>query len=224
MTQTESVRRTGVEAQRGLKIMRKIIHNIKNLILKATSDVKYKGEYTLTFADITSHPDGPKLERKVVEAAKQGWTEYRKALDNLHAKCATRKIVIENLVVNDGLNVIARILAGDTTYTGKITHCALGTGTAPVAAGDTALGTEVFRRAVTSNVFSANQSFISTFFLAADDADTYNEVGHYIDGDASVDSGQLYSRIEEASTSEITVTKTLTDTLTVDYKVTQSNA
>jgi hypothetical protein len=188
--------------------------------LRGTSKIAVAGIYTLTKCDVRT-PEARRMQDDIAAAAREDWRLYRTLLASFNRRFGIwQSAPIHNLVVNDGLNVLARILANDSTYTGVINYCALGTGTTAVAAGDTTLGTEVFRKAVTSQTFSANEAFISTFFTAADDDDTYNEVGHFIDGTGDADSGQLFSRIEEADTAELPVTKSNTETLTVDYKVT----
>lgn len=63
--------------------------------------------------------------------------------------------LIDNLVVTAGKNHIADRLS--TTPTGAaMSHMAVGTGTTAPAAGDTALGTEIDRNALTSATDSAN--------------------------------------------------------------------
>ena len=206
-------------------------------------DVEVKGQYILTFCDVTSKKAKTMQQkvlaiaergRKVVQAARNtpefediqwsAWQEYCKARDEFHHLFATRQVKIENLVPNAGLAVLARRLAGDTTYSGEINYCVLGTDATAAAAGDTTLGTEVFRKLVSSQAFNANQAFISTFFTAGDDADTYQEVGHVIDGGAGADTGQLSSRIASPDTAELPVTKSLSESLTVDYRTTYQNA
>jgi hypothetical protein len=60
----------------------------------------------------------------------------------------------ENLVVNDGLNFICSRMEG--TSQDVMSHMAVGTDNTAVAAGDTTLGTELARVALTSTTVSTN--------------------------------------------------------------------
>lgn len=101
-----------------------------------------------------------------------------------------------NLVGTVGRNVIARLLVGDTTYTGAINYGALGTsGTTPNNS-DTQLGTELYRKLYASRTTDGNNvSYIDFFYAATDTNGTYNEFGNVIDGTASANTGRLFSHI-----------------------------
>ena len=60
----------------------------------------------------------------------------------------------ENLVVNDGLNFICSRMEGVSQDV--MSHMAVGTDSTAVAAGDTTLGTEIARVALTSTTVSTN--------------------------------------------------------------------
>ncbi len=129
-----------------------------------------------------------------------------------------------NLIVTVGLNVLARLLAGDATYSGEINYGAVGTGVAPVPAlGDVALDTEEFRKLQSSQSASGTVSYID-FFYSAGDFDTdvigaITEFGNFIDGGAGADSGQLFSYIATGGW-----TKTSTESLFVSCEYTLANA
>ena len=148
------------------------------------------------------------------------WSEYRRAIQDFHRLYLTHQLVLHNKVVDRGTEMLARIISGDVTYTGIINYCALGTGTAAGAAGDTQLGTEVFRKLKSSGTYSSNQAFVSTFFTATETTGTYGEVGHFVDGTGTANSGRLFSRIGDPDTTELSVTKSSLETLTIDYKAT----
>jgi hypothetical protein len=97
-----------------------------------------------------------------------------------------------------GVYILLDLLAGITTYTGAITHMALGDSATAASSSDTALGNELERVAVlgASTVRSANQVTYKAFFPDVTTAnDTYTEVGTFIDGTATLGSGRLWSRI-----------------------------
>lgn len=69
---------------------------------------------------------------------------------------------VDNLVVTVGLNYIASRMR-DATAT-AMSHMAVGAGTAPAAAGNTALGTELGRVALTSTTATNNQvAYVASF-------------------------------------------------------------
>ncbi len=181
-------------------------------------NLKTKGEIKLTWCDIRS-PEALALQKKIVKAT---GLRYRELLEELHKRFSIRSMVIENLCPLAGRNVLAMLLAGDVTYSGEINYCALGTTSTPTTAADTALGYEVYRKLVSSathNSTGTPTAYFSTFFTAAETSGTYREVGHLIDGTAATPSGQLFSRISTPETAELPLTKSVTESLTVDYKV-----
>jgi hypothetical protein len=124
-----------------------------------------------------------------------------------------RKKTVKNVVCTVGRNVLARLLAGDNTYTGEITYGALGQGTATPATSDTQLGNEVDRVAVSSQVASGVIAYLSFFWPAGSEI-TYTEFGNFIDGTSSADTGQLFTRVLMSGT------KSATETLTIDSNYT----
>ena len=72
------------------------------------------------------------------------------------------EVVVPNLVVTAGKNLIASRLK-DTTDA-AMSHMAIGTGTTAAAAGDTTLGTEAGRVALTSTTVTNNAvAYVATF-------------------------------------------------------------
>lgn len=105
-----------------------------------------------------------------------------------------------NIVVTSGRNVLARRLAGNTTYTGAINYGALGTQASPsIVNGATQLGTEVYRKLASSTTYSSNIAYIDFFYAATDCNGTYTEFGNFIDGAAGANTGQLFSYIATGS-------------------------
>ena len=116
-----------------------------------------------------------------------------------------------NLVVNDGLNLIRDLLDGDAVA--GITHFAVGTGTAAATAGDTALGTEVFRAAVTGRT-SNSQQLVVSYYLPSGSANgnTLTEAGLF--NAASV--GTMFARVKLASSIVKTASIAVTFTWTIN--------
>jgi len=182
--------------------------------------LKTKGDVVYTICDMRSE-EAMNLQRKIVDAIdnKYNWDLYRSLVGELNRKFKVRQYAFHNIVVTTGRAVLARLLAGETTYSGEINYCALGNYTATATASDTTLGNELYRKEVSSKAYASNNAYVSTFFTATEIDGTFEEVGHFIDGTAVVDSGQLFSRIASPNTAELPVTKSNTESLTIDYRV-----
>lgn len=120
--------------------------------------------------------------------------EYDRLINHLGWLCPTRELIIPNLVVLSGRAVMARMLIGDTEFTGAINYGALGSGSAAPDASDTVLDTEVARKLFARRTRTNAQCNFDFFYSMADTDGTYEEFGMFIDGTASADSGQLFNR------------------------------
>lgn len=129
-----------------------------------------------------------------------------------------RQYVQENLIPTSGRNNVARALAGElsTIAEAEINFTSLGTDGTPPTNSDTQLGVEVFRKAVASTTTSGNQLFVTAFYTAPEVSGTFAEAGLHINGTGTINSGILFSRV----TFSPAVTKSASETLTVDYVVT----
>lgn len=180
-------------------------------------NLKINGRAILTFCDIKTE-EAREMQRRVVQMSKSGsWEDYQKIKNEFHEKFGVRTLVINNLVSRAGRTIMARLLKGDRTYSGEINYCALGTGDTGSTTSDTTLETEQHRKQVSSGAYSTYHTYISTFFTAGEFQGTIKEIGHFIDGAAGVDTGQLWSRIADPETAELPITKTDIQSLTIDY-------
>ena len=82
---------------------------------------------------------------------------------------------VKNLVVDDGLEFIASRMK-DATAT-AMSHIAIGTGSTAAAAGNTALGTEAARQALTSTTVTANAVAYVASFAAGTGTGAITEAG-----------------------------------------------
>jgi len=122
---------------------------------------------------------------------------------------------VDNLVTNIGKEVFARLIAGDTTYSGEITHLAVGTGLSSPSILDTTLETEIARTtplAPTPTRAGAEVTF-DFYFAPAEAIGTLREIGAFIDGTNTIDTGQLFDR------AEIDIEKTSLNSLTIQLIV-----
>ena len=188
------------------------------IFLKDNQKSGINGQATITTCDVSS-PIAKRREREIIEAikGKVSWQEYRGLIDDFHNLFFKKQVLVHNVICDNGKYVLARILANDFTYSGVCNYCALGTGTSAGAHTDTKLGTEVYRKLISAKTYVLGKTYLSTFFTAAECSGTYKEIAHYIDGTVVVDTGQIWSHIGDPDTAELPITKSLSDSLTVDY-------
>lgn len=158
------------------------------------------------------------LKVKLARELKSLHDEYNFYLEQLHKRFKKREVYIENITTTVGRSVFAQILGGDNTYTGNVNYTALGTNNAAAVVGDATLGTESYRKALTSGTDLSNVTYLETFFTAAEVNGTFEEYGMFIDGAAGADTGQLFNRFTGS------VTKSVTETLNVQSIVTWNDA
>ncbi len=138
-----------------------------------------------------------KKEMQVVEDIRKAIRENNKRLlkSLIDSGIILQLKEAHNIIPTTGRSVLARLLAGDTTYTGEIDWGALGNGASPVFNNASVkLVNEVFRSQADSQAYDDNIAYIDWFIESGDVADqTFTEFGAFIDGTASADSGQAWS-------------------------------
>ena len=116
---------------------------------------------------------------------------------------------VKNLVVDDGLEYIASRMK-DTSAT-AMSHMAIGTGSTAAAAGNTALGTEAARQALTSTTVTANAVAYVASFGAGTGTGAITEAGIL----NAASSGTLlcrtvFSVVNKGASDSMTITWTVT--------------
>ena len=118
---------------------------------------------------------------------------------------------IPNLVVTDGKEFVASRMKDATTT--AMSHMAVGTGSTAAAAGDSALGSEADRNALTSTTVSgADIAYVATF-AAGEGTGALTEAGLFI----ASSSGDMLCRTVFA-----VVNKGASDSMTITWTVTVS--
>lgn len=118
---------------------------------------------------------------------------------------------INNLVVSSGLDYIASRMK-DATAT-AMSYMAIGTGTTAAAAGDTTLGTELDRNALTSTTVTGNEIAYVASWAAGDGTGAVTEAGIF----NAASAGDMLAR-----TVFSVVNKGANDTLSITWTITLS--
>ena len=135
------------------------------------------------------------IDKELKTATNISQARYNELVRELNELCEVTAVRKENLCVLSGRSIFARLLVGDTTYTGEINYGALGSNSTAVDASDTTLNTEVARKLYATRVRSGAQVTLDFYYSKSDTNGTYEEFGCFIDGSASADSGQLFNRL-----------------------------
>jgi len=122
-----------------------------------------------------------------------------------------QEFTVPNLVVDSGLNFIASRMEG--TSDAVMSHMAVGTNNTAAASGDTTLGTEAARVALTSGVASSNAMTYIATFPAGTGTGALTEAGVFNDPT----SGDMLCRTVFA-----VINKGASDSMTVTWTVTIS--
>jgi hypothetical protein len=129
----------------------------------------------------------------------------------------------ENIVVfsaDKGLDLILDRLNGTNTYSLNITYLDIGTSSTAVAEGNTSLVAGVARTAKGSGIIVSKTLSLSFFFASGDLANgAYWEIGTFVDGTATLGTGQLFSRALFGSV----YNKGTNEDTTINYQFTLSN-
>lgn len=127
---------------------------------------------------------------------------------------------VKNLVVTAGLTLLANRISDASPDSGcLVNYIAVGTGVTAPAAGNTTLVTENARKQVSSRTNSAAVAAISTTFNAGEvPASTIGELGLFIDGTATANSGTLLARVLDS------FVVTALDSVFIDWRITFQDA
>lgn len=189
-----------------------------------------KGQHVLTISDMRNGT-AMDLERKIVrniamrqEVIKRKivgakilrdlWAEYNRLVQELIYRFGSRSVMVENLTTDVGRSALMARLSGTTTYTGIVNYGALGTSSTSPAVGNTTLGAETYRKALSSGTFLSNVAYLENFYTTTEVTGTFQEYGFFIDGTGSANTGQLWNRFTS------TVVKSNVETLNVQSTIT----
>ena len=178
--------------------------------LKNAQNVGAKGVHIISLCKITTER-ATRLQKQIEDVRKRRtsllesgratfeslrilWEEYNYFLSLLHKGFLVRQRVVENVTATVGRAVLAQRLAAITTYTGTVNYGALGTSNTAPAVGNTQLGAETYRKALSSGTAASNIAYLENFYTSSEVSGTFEEYGFFIDGTGSANSGQLFNR------------------------------
>lgn len=176
-----------------------------------------KGMYRFTKAFLET-PEQFALSKEI-EYLRSNGKEYLPLVRKLNKICRTEVTLIANIVPDVGRGNIANNMT-DATPTSSllVNKFAVGTGTNTPANADTQLQTETYRNDVASRTNASNVAYITGFLNATEyppsGTVTIRECGLFAGGTGSANSGVLMSRVA------VNITKSTTETLTVDWTFT----
>lgn len=177
-----------------------------------------KGVYTFTTANLVTEADFA-LDREIAMLHKQGlMDEARPLIEKLHRQCRVEVMTYENLIPTAGRAAIASWLTNSSPSPAsmRLNYTALGSGATAPANGDTQLQTEVYRKVISSASNANNIAYCTAFYTALETSGTYAEAGVFMNGTGTANSGTLFSRVA------VSITKSTSQTLTIDYTITIS--
>lgn len=121
---------------------------------------------------------------------------------------------ILNVFCHSGKSSIARRLGNSESGYGRITYCSVGTGAGTPASSDTVMFTELYRKLVSVVSYTSNVVTFTTYFATDEGNGTLTELGLFgDDATSTLDTGTLYAH------TNITKTKTINDTLTIEWSL-----
>jgi hypothetical protein len=155
--------------------------------------------------------------KEIFDLAKFSLQERMKILSDLGV--IQKQTVFENLTPTVGFEAIVKALTGNISTVDEVgvNYHALGSGSTPAADADTELETETTRALLSSRSYNNNKAYYTAFYGLAAAIGTHNEMGLFINGSASADSGVLWDR------TLLTIVKSGSQSLTIDYEDTFSN-
>lgn len=181
-------------------------------------NTKLQGVYTFTLAKLVT-PEHFALDAQISHLQKQGlYATALPLIKRLNAMCETEVTVVKNLIPTVGRSAIANWLtqASPSPASMRLNYTALGTGTTAPANGDTQLQTETYRKTIASATNSNNIAYCTAFYTAVECSGTYKEAGVFMNATGTANSGTIFSHVA------IDITKTTSNTLTIDYTITIS--
>jgi hypothetical protein len=141
---------------------------------------------------------------------------YKFTLTDIHTG-EVQVFEYDNVVTSACWTMIANNMFSATPANSMLVNkAALGSSTTTPATSNTQLGTETYRNNIASKSNVANIGYTTAYFNATETSGTYREAGIFSNGTATANSGVLVSRVA------INITKTTSQTLTLDWTLTIS--
>lgn len=175
----------------------------------------FKGVYRVTKAFLEK-PEHFALDAHI-RALRESGQEYLHLVARLNEMCRTEVKMYENIVPTVARQMIANNLTNALpTNLMRVKYAEVGTGITAPANTDVALQTSTYRNSIASITNASNIAYVTAFYGATETSGTFREAGIFSDGSATAGTGVLVSRVA------INVTKSTSETLTIDWTLTIS--
>lgn len=171
---------------------------------------KCKGVYTFTKAFLETKEQF--ALSKMIDEVRAAGGDFMTLVRQLNAMCRTEKWVVENIVPLVGrANVLDNMANPTPTSSMLIDEFAVGSDNTAVSDSDTALGAEEYRNPIASRTSVDDEAYFTGFLNATEWDGTIEEAGLFADD-------VLMSHVL------VSTSKSDTETLTIDWTYTLSNA
>lgn len=196
------------------------------------SEMTMKGVHVFSFCDVRSEL-AQKYEQTLLdiglrrqkmielglattEKLKTFWDEYQYIKAIMHKKFLVRESVVYNKTTTVGRSLFMALVGGDTTNSGVVTHCALGTDATSPSIGDTILKAETFRKAISLGTNTNNIAILETVFSGSDVDGTFEEYMFFMNATGAADSGVGLNRFTETNVKSNVESLNIQSTITLN--------
>lgn len=192
---------------------------MKDILVHSSDKLKLKGEYVFTVSKIETEEQ--KALNKKIEFAREKGVPFMHMVRDLNRLCRKKVYRIPNTITAGAKTMVANNFANSSPdNVMKIDFSALGTGNTAVTENDTTLDVESYRRKIASASNLNTVVNVSAFYGAVEVNGTFYEHAIFADASTTTDSGVMISRVLLNPNDGIT--KSTSETLTIDYTLTIS--
>lgn len=183
--------------------------------MKLSQKMGLKGIHKIIHARI-SCPEAQEMHDKINSLQEKGDRTWKELLCEFNTRFGIMTRIVENVTPTVGRTIIAKAMSGylSTLADVQVNYVALGTASTAPAITDTQLGTELYRKLISSMSYTNSYFYGTAFYAAGQGTGTLKEHGLFIAGTASANSGSIISHLLTG-----TIVKGALDTLTIETEI-----
>lgn len=181
--------------------------------------IPVKGEVAMRMYEQKDLPMFWKLWNKTLERLDSAGLISRRTLKKYYklGELVQEESWKHNVICNAGFNALARRLANDNTYSCNVNKMGLGTGSGAFDGNETQMYTETYRNNIASYTASGAIAYLDAYFTETEVTGTFTEFASFIDGGSGANTGVIFDH------KQVAWTKTVTNVLAVDIRITFAN-